>query len=205
MSRVAVHKQRSTLIGTETALKDNPSLTLRDWYGKQPCRIVLDLKKRLPGNLNVFDGQAETFVVTRGVYPRDKKAKVVDIEQRDVHQELLDFLYQNEIQSVIVEGAQKHCKGLLTKGYGMKHTCIPGIYVLERALKHLFLMGHLLHLKKLATVCWKSFGIMPVQFLITKRDRHKRPCGFFYNNKKLRGCFNNPGFFSTDRSKIKSI
>ena len=45
-----VHKWRSEeqaiMVATNTVLKDNPSLTTRDWHGKSPVRVVLDGGKR---------------------------------------------------------------------------------------------------------------------------------------------------------------
>jgi diaminohydroxyphosphoribosylaminopyrimidine deaminase / 5-amino-6-(5-phosphoribosylamino)uracil reductase len=55
LSRIAVHKMRSEesaiLVGTNTAQKDNPSLTVRDWYGSHPLRLVIDRNLRLPSGL----------------------------------------------------------------------------------------------------------------------------------------------------------
>lgn len=51
-----VHKQRAEhqaiLVGRKTALLDNPSLTTRNWYGKNPIRLVIDKELTLPLNLN---------------------------------------------------------------------------------------------------------------------------------------------------------
>ncbi len=64
-----VHKWRSEesgiLIGTETALLDNPELTNRLWPGKNPIRIVLDQELRLPDHLNIFDGKFRLLYLTR--------------------------------------------------------------------------------------------------------------------------------------------
>ena len=47
-----VHKQRAEhhaiLVGRRTALLDNPSLTTRNWYGKNPVRLVIDKELTLP-------------------------------------------------------------------------------------------------------------------------------------------------------------
>ena len=52
LSRRQVHRQRTEeaaiLVGTNTAFKDNPSLTVREWDGQQPVRLVIDRKNRLP-------------------------------------------------------------------------------------------------------------------------------------------------------------
>ncbi|MHA4810576.1 bifunctional diaminohydroxyphosphoribosylaminopyrimidine deaminase/5-amino-6-(5-phosphoribosylamino)uracil reductase RibD [Flavitalea flava] len=61
-----VHKWRSEeagiLIGTNTALADDPSLTVRLWTGPDPVRLVIDKDLRLPGSLRIFDRQTITIV-----------------------------------------------------------------------------------------------------------------------------------------------
>ena len=57
-SQTLVHRWRSEeqaiLIGTETALHDNPKLDARKWNGRNPLRIVLDRTLRLPETLEIF-------------------------------------------------------------------------------------------------------------------------------------------------------
>ena len=112
MARIAVHKQRATesaiLIGTNTALADNPSLTLRDWFGQQPLRIVPDRKHRLPKELNLFNGKAPTLTITKGDYPDERSTQIISIDQDgNVITELLNYLYSEGILSIIVEGGPK--------------------------------------------------------------------------------------------------
>ena len=63
-----VHKQRAEhqaiLVGRRTALLDNPSLTVRNWYGKNPLRLVIDKDLSLPSDLHLFDGSVPTLVFT---------------------------------------------------------------------------------------------------------------------------------------------
>ena len=63
-----VHKLRAEhqaiLVGRKTALLDNPSLTVRDWYGKNPLRMVIDRDLSLPPSLRLFDGSTPTWVFT---------------------------------------------------------------------------------------------------------------------------------------------
>lgn len=120
MARIAVHKQRSTetaiFIGTETALRDNPSLTLRDWYGKQPLRIVVDRFRRLDANLSLFDGKSETLTVTQAPYNENRNTKQIIIEKtEDSIDKLLEYLYTNSIQSVIVEGGPTLLKSFIDR------------------------------------------------------------------------------------------
>ena len=120
MARIAVHKQRSTetaiFIGTETALCDNPSLTLRGWYGKQPLRIVSDRRHRLPATLNLFDGKNETHTLSFNEYTDNRKALTVKLDEaEDTLDKLLQHLYQLAIQSVIVEGGSTMLQSFIDK------------------------------------------------------------------------------------------
>ena len=67
-SRQLVHKWRSEehaiLIGHNTVIKDNPSLTVRHINGNNPLRIILDDKKTLDKNFNVFNNESKTIVIS---------------------------------------------------------------------------------------------------------------------------------------------
>ena len=67
-SKRLVHKWRAEsdaiLVGTNTAAVDNPGLTVRDYPGNNPIRIILDRTLRLSLSLQVFDQNVATWVVT---------------------------------------------------------------------------------------------------------------------------------------------
>jgi diaminohydroxyphosphoribosylaminopyrimidine deaminase/5-amino-6-(5-phosphoribosylamino)uracil reductase len=50
-------KVDAILIGRQTAMVDNPSLTVREVLGNNPKRIILDTNRTLPLNLNIFQDQ----------------------------------------------------------------------------------------------------------------------------------------------------
>ncbi len=108
-ARIFVHKMRSEeqsiLAGTNTAEKDNPSLNVRDWSGKNPLRIVIDKNLRLPENLSLFSGKISTLVFTEKEESPEKNANYIKIDfKKSVPKQILDFLYKKEIQSIIIEG-----------------------------------------------------------------------------------------------------
>ncbi len=108
-SRALVHKWRvevqSILIGTNTALIDNPRLTIRHWSGKNPLRLVIDRNGRLPSDLNLFDGSVETVVFACKERKSRKNLNFVSIDrQKNNIKSILEYLYEQEIQSLMVEG-----------------------------------------------------------------------------------------------------
>jgi diaminohydroxyphosphoribosylaminopyrimidine deaminase/5-amino-6-(5-phosphoribosylamino)uracil reductase len=116
LSRQLVHKWRAEeqaiLVGTNTVREDNPSLTVRDWIGKNPIRIVLDQHLRLDKNSNVFDASAESLVITskleaRSWKPEVKYATISWENQSSIAQEICNVLHQSNITSIIIEGGSK--------------------------------------------------------------------------------------------------
>jgi diaminohydroxyphosphoribosylaminopyrimidine deaminase/5-amino-6-(5-phosphoribosylamino)uracil reductase len=107
-----VHKIRShesaILVGRKTAEKDNPSLTVRHWSGKNPMRLVLDRKLQLPQSLNLFDQTEKTVVFNSVKNSTDKNIELREIDfNKNIVPQILDELYKLNIQSVIVEGGKQ--------------------------------------------------------------------------------------------------
>lgn len=113
-SKQFVHKWRSEehaiLVGTNTVIADNPSLTVRSWSGNNPIRIVLDKNLRISENATVFDEKVKTIVLF------DKQENIRHCEQGEaifyehldfssrVAEQICDVLQKHNIQSVIIEG-----------------------------------------------------------------------------------------------------
>jgi len=111
ISRMLVHKWRAEehaiLVGTNTALLDNPQLNIRFWHGNNPLRIVLDRNLRLPANLHLFDKTLNTIVFTEKKEQSDGKIEYIKINfSENMLEEILKILFHKEIQSVLVEGGK---------------------------------------------------------------------------------------------------
>ena len=91
MTKALVHRLRTRnqaiMVGTHTALWDNPTLTVRDWQGNHPLRVTIDRHGTLPTTLHLKDGSVPTRIYETG-----------NLE------EILSDLYGSGIQSLLVEG-----------------------------------------------------------------------------------------------------
>lgn len=113
-SQQLVHKWRAEeqaiMVGTNTAVADNPKLNTRLWHGESPVRIVLDRSLRIPEDSYLFDGTVETIVLT-GKSSADRGVKNVIFEpldfESDLPQQICDILYRHKIQSLIIEGGRE--------------------------------------------------------------------------------------------------
>lgn len=118
---VKVHEMRASedaiLVGTNTALKDNPSLTVRHCPGKNPLRLVIDNRLQLPENLSLFDKKAPTIVFNSLVSKSKTNLDYVKIDfESDVEKQILEHLFHLNILSLIIEGGRKTLTGFIEKG-----------------------------------------------------------------------------------------
>lgn len=108
LTKQFVHTLRSEehaiLVGTNTALTDNPSLTTREISGRNPVRILIDFDLKVPRDFNIYNEEAETLVFNSLKDSQDKHIKFIKIEKKNFLQNLMEKLYENNIQSVIIEG-----------------------------------------------------------------------------------------------------
>lgn len=121
LSKRLVHKQRSEesaiLIGTNTAEYDNPALTVREWTGNQPIRMVVDRKGRLNPDLQLFDGNTPTWVFTEAERRDDENVKFIQLDfDQDILPQMLSELYKRDILSVVVEGGRILLESFLRDG-----------------------------------------------------------------------------------------
>lgn len=109
-SRILTHRWRSeedaVLVGKTTALADNPKLNVRDWFGRNPKRIVIDRNLELPQNLHLFDQSQETIVFNALKTETEGLVKYLWLEYFDHYlpQMIAYQLYLMDVQSLIVEG-----------------------------------------------------------------------------------------------------
>ena len=105
------HKWRSEegaiLVGTNTAIQDDPLLTTRLWAGRNPIRIVIDKELQLPSALKVFNNEAKTIIYNTIKYLTLENLIYIKLENENFQEQLLDSLFEMNIQSVLVEGGTK--------------------------------------------------------------------------------------------------
>lgn len=130
-SRKLVHRMRAAvdavMVGSETALKDDPELTVRLTNGRNPARVVLDSSLRLPVTSKVFNGVKEgrarliMFTSKDASERRAKKAREAGAEVVRLPsaagglplKKVLKALAGRGMTSVLVEGGGRLAASLL--------------------------------------------------------------------------------------------
>lgn len=122
-ARQLVHKWRAEehaiLVGTNTAIADNPKLDVRKWGGNAPVRVLLDRALKVPVDYALYDGAVSTIVLTEHPEkaPAKKNVQYIGIEfSQDLAMQLCDLLFQCDIQSVFIEGGRQTLQTFIDAG-----------------------------------------------------------------------------------------
>jgi len=104
ITKQLVHKMRAEnmaiLVGSNTALLDNPKLLTTHWVGRNPIRVLLDRRGRVPETANIFSNDAETIVYRDNT---DWNYVLDDLGKRGIH-------------SIMVEGGAMVLNHILDNG-----------------------------------------------------------------------------------------
>ena len=88
--------------------KDNPLLTNRKTVGKNPLRIVIDKDLKLDYKSNIYNKDARTLIITskKSFASFDSNIEFICLKFKHLIKELVSFLHEKGIQSVIIEGGR---------------------------------------------------------------------------------------------------
>jgi len=117
-----VHQWRSEeaaiMVGTKTALHDDPMLTSRLWPGKDPTRVVIDKNLELPSILQLFDQSVPTIILNYIKQDTDGNNSYDKIpEGEDLVTATMNSLRKRDLTSLIVEGGAMLIQSFIDKGY----------------------------------------------------------------------------------------
>jgi len=121
ITKQLTHKMRSEnqaiLVGANTVLLDNPSLTVRNWSGKSPIRIAVDRQGRIPVHFNIMDGSIPTLIFTEKERTDKHRVEFIKINfDADCLKTILQIVYKRNIHSVLVEGGASILNSFIEAG-----------------------------------------------------------------------------------------
>ena len=110
-------EQMAVLVGTNTALFDDPELTARDWPGRNPLRIVVDLSLRLPYSLKLLNGVHNTVVINQLRDEDHVNLRYYRIDpKQSFTKQLIRALRELKVQSLLVEGGSQMLQTFINEG-----------------------------------------------------------------------------------------
>jgi diaminohydroxyphosphoribosylaminopyrimidine deaminase/5-amino-6-(5-phosphoribosylamino)uracil reductase len=151
-SRKRTHRLRAdhdaVLVGVNTVLQDDPRLTVRHVRGRNPVRIILDSRLRIPLDAAVLEGDSgcSTWIVSLGREAADKTRALAARGIRVLHcQEgaadgiavgpMLKMLAEQGITSILVEGGAGVLTSFLREGCAQRLVCFIGPMMLGRGIE----------------------------------------------------------------------
>ncbi|MEM6515417.1 MAG: bifunctional diaminohydroxyphosphoribosylaminopyrimidine deaminase/5-amino-6-(5-phosphoribosylamino)uracil reductase RibD [Bacteroidota bacterium] len=164
-----VHKWRAEeqaiLVGTNTVLEDNPSLTVRDWTGRNPKRVSLDKKFRIPKTASIYSDEAPNIVIADfkdgyfekkenlpkgwNIYPPNSKLPdgwFIKIDWQDkgkIAKQICHALFEKDINSVIIEGGSKTLQTFIDENLWDEARVFTGNSIFENGTLAPKFNGHL--------------------------------------------------------------
>ena len=128
LTKQLVHQMRAEnmaiMVGTHTALADNPRLLTTRWSGRNPIRVVLDRKGVLPADSKIFSAEAETIVYREQT---DWAFVLQDLASRGIHSVLVEggpTLHKHILESGVWDEIHVEVAPELVCGKGTKAPCI---------------------------------------------------------------------------------
>jgi diaminohydroxyphosphoribosylaminopyrimidine deaminase/5-amino-6-(5-phosphoribosylamino)uracil reductase len=136
LTQIADHHWRgqyqAIMVGTNTIVMDNPNLTNRCWYGKNPLRITVDRRGILNHRYNIFNDEAKSVVFTSNTGANYGNSTEV-IPYTDLMQ-IIKTLYDKKIQSLIVEGGTGLLNSFIKLGLWDEIITFTGDFLLKKGV-----------------------------------------------------------------------
>jgi diaminohydroxyphosphoribosylaminopyrimidine deaminase/5-amino-6-(5-phosphoribosylamino)uracil reductase len=148
-SRQLVHKWRTEeqaiLVGTKTVLDDNPQLNARDWFGKNPIRIILDRCGKISEDYVVKKGNQKTIILTeQEILTKDENCIYENlIFGEQLPEKMSNLLYQYQIQSVIIEGGLQTLQSFIDNNLWDEARIFKGNIIVHQGTKAPILKGEI--------------------------------------------------------------
>lgn len=110
-------EEAAILVGTNTALMDDPLLTNRYWNGKQPVRLVIDKELKLLTHLKLFNADAKTIVFNYEKHSEIGQPQYYQLKEGvDFIEQMITALQNMHVQSVLVEGGAQLLQSFIDIG-----------------------------------------------------------------------------------------
>lgn len=128
-------EEDAILVGKNTVICDNPSLTVRASSGKNPIRIVLDSKLELNQNFSIFNSEAKTIIINSIKDEQVKNITYKKVNFDALEKELLSYLCEQNILSIIVEGGAYTLNQFINNNLWDEARILTGTPYFEQGLK----------------------------------------------------------------------
>jgi len=165
--RVLVHRWRSQeqsiLVGAGTIRTDKPALNVRDWSGNNPVRLILSGS----GNLDKYIAKSETneeiISFTYNTKTTMGNIRMVLLEKnRPASIQIAEFLYENGIQSLFIEGGAQTLTHFIETGLWDEARIFTGTRNFREGVRAPLIEGRIINRSK--------YGTSSLEVLVNQMD-----------------------------------
>ncbi len=129
-------EEASILVGKNTVLQDDPRLNLRDFEGNPILRITIDRHLKIPEAMNFFDQTSKTLIYNAIKNEQQSELLYVKLDfQKELIGQIMDHLYEIEVQSLIVEGGLLTLNSFIQSGFWDEARVISGKQIFNKGIK----------------------------------------------------------------------
>ena len=129
-TKILVHKWRAEedaiLVGRNTVENDNPELTVREYKGNNPIRIVIDPDLKLNHQYKIFNKSSKTIILNKIQSKELDNVIFLNVENKNMIKSLMKYLYKIGVISLIVEGGKKTIESFIDCNYWNEARVIQG-------------------------------------------------------------------------------
>lgn len=138
-SKKLVHKWRTEvdglMVGTQTAIIDNPKLTTRLWTGSNPTRITIDHEMKIPPSHHIFNEEAQSIILSSSSSSNlPKHVQHIKTEGNKI-EVYFKHLFEAGIYILMIEGGAQLLKSAIKSGLWDEARIIKTEKILEEGLK----------------------------------------------------------------------
>lgn len=119
--RRLVHRWRSTcdaiMVGTQTALTDNPQLDSRHFPGKNPLRVAIDTDGKMPLTHALLDDSVPTWILGKNRLGAFRQTTFIALRAENLLNDLAALLARDKKAILLVEGGAKLLQSCIDQGF----------------------------------------------------------------------------------------
>ena len=127
-------EEDAILVGRNTILNDDPSLTVRVYSGNDPKRFIIDPDLKLSSNHKVFNDGTKSFIINSIKNDKGKEIEYIQCSKNNFLSELMSTLYNEKIQSIIIEGGKKTIENFIENNLWDEARVLTGNTFFENGL-----------------------------------------------------------------------
>lgn len=129
-------EEGAILVGKQTVLNDNPSLTVRAVNGESPIRLIITSSpEEIPDNSRILNDDAQTIIFNPVMDKKENATTWVRTDfEENILSQIMKHLHGMSIQSLIVEGGKTTLEHFIEQDFWDEARILEGVNTFENGI-----------------------------------------------------------------------